>query len=59
VVLCAFVLESFFRLLAAQLVGCKTIVLYLVCQTFQVLLALAAAYVVFGGRVFPLPAVGS
>lgn len=53
---CAIGLESNFRRLAAQLVGGKPIVLYLVGQSFNVVLTLVAAYLAFGGRLLPLPA---
>jgi uncharacterized integral membrane protein (TIGR00698 family) len=45
-------LESNFRQLAIQLVGGKPIVLYLIGQTFNVLLTLLIAWLAFGGVFF-------
>jgi uncharacterized membrane protein YadS len=42
-------LESNFRLLAGQLAGGKPIVLYIVGQSFNLVLTLSIAYVAFGG----------
>jgi uncharacterized integral membrane protein (TIGR00698 family) len=42
-------LESNFRQLASQLAGGKPIILYLVGQTFNLILTLLAAYIAFGG----------
>jgi uncharacterized integral membrane protein (TIGR00698 family) len=45
-------LESNFKELAGQMVGGKPIVLYLVGQTFNLVLSLLAAYLAFGGYLF-------
>jgi uncharacterized membrane protein YadS len=46
-------LESNFKELASQMVGGKPIVLYVVGQTFNIVLTLLAAYLAFGGILFP------
>ncbi|HSN55229.1 MAG TPA: hypothetical protein VLT32_11170, partial [Candidatus Sulfomarinibacteraceae bacterium] len=46
-------LESNFKELASQLVGGKPIILYIVGQSFNILLTLLAAWLVFGGILFP------
>jgi uncharacterized integral membrane protein (TIGR00698 family) len=46
-------LESNFKELASQMVGGKPIVLYVVGQTFNIVLTLIAAYLAFGGILFP------
>ncbi len=46
-------LESNFKELASQLVGGKPIILYLVGQTFNILLTLLMAWIAFGGLLFP------
>ncbi len=48
-------LESNLRELAKQLVGGKPIILYLVGQTFNVILTLAVAWLVLSGTIFPEP----
>lgn len=48
-------LESNFRNFADQLAGGKPIVLYAVGQTFNVVLTLLAAWLAFGGVLFPAP----
>jgi len=48
-------LESNLRELAKQLVGGKPIVLYLVGQTFNIILTLAVAWLVLSGTIFPSP----
>lgn len=48
-------LESNFRELAAQLVGGKPIVLYIVGQSFNILLTLLAAWLAFGGILLTVP----
>ncbi|RMH38368.1 MAG: putative sulfate exporter family transporter, partial [Nitrospirae bacterium] len=48
-------LESNFRHLTAQLVGGKPIWLYIIGQTFNVLLTLLAAWLAFGGILFDKP----
>lgn len=48
-------LEADFRRLIAQVVGGRPIILYLVGQTFNILLTLAVAYLAFGGILFDLP----
>ncbi len=48
-------LESNFREMAHQLVGGKPVVLYLVGQTFNILLTLLVAWLAFGGILFPRP----
>ena len=45
-------LESNFRALTSQVQGGRPITLYLVGQTFNVVLTLAAAYLAFGGLIF-------
>ena len=45
-------LESNFRDLASQLVGGKPIILYIVGQSFNLVLTLIAAYLAFGGILF-------
>ncbi len=45
-------LESNFRQLASQLAGGKPIVLYVVGQSFNLILTVAAAYLAFGGILF-------
>jgi len=45
-------LESDFRELAHELVGGKPIILYLLGQTFNIVLTLGAAYLAFGGILF-------
>jgi uncharacterized integral membrane protein (TIGR00698 family) len=45
-------LESNFRDLAKQLVGGKPIILYIVGQSFNLILTLGAAYLAFGGILF-------
>ncbi|HSL18488.1 MAG TPA: putative sulfate exporter family transporter [Methylomirabilota bacterium] len=45
-------LESNFKELASQLVGGKPIILYVVGQSFNILLTLLAAWLVFGGILF-------
>jgi uncharacterized integral membrane protein (TIGR00698 family) len=47
-------LESNFKELASQLVGGKPIILYIVGQSFNILLTLLAAWLVFGGILFPV-----
>ncbi len=42
-------LESNFRLLAAQMAGGKPIILYIVGQSFNLILTLLIAYIAFGG----------
>lgn len=49
-------LESNFRKLVHQLVGGKPIMLYIIGQTFNIILTLVAAYVAFGGVLFDRPA---
>ena len=46
-------LESNFRELASQLVGGKPIYLYIVGQSFNLILTLLMAYIAFGGFIFP------
>jgi hypothetical protein len=46
-------LESNFRELARQLVGGKPIVLYIVGQSFNLILTLLMAWIAFGGVLFP------
>ena len=46
-------LESNFRELASQLVGGKPIYLYIVGQSFNLILTLLMAWIAFGGIVFP------
>jgi len=48
-------LESNFRELAGQLVGGKPIILYIVGQSFNILLTLLMAWIAFGGVLFDLP----
>jgi uncharacterized membrane protein YadS len=48
-------LESNFRELAGQLVGGKPIILYIVGQSFNILLTLLMAWLAFGGVLFTLP----
>ncbi len=48
-------LESNFRDLAKQMVGGKPIVLYVVGQSFNLLLTILAAYLAFGGILFDKP----
>ena len=45
-------LESNFRDLASQLVGGKPIILYIIGQSFNLILTLIAAYLAFGGILF-------
>ena len=45
-------LESNFKDLATQLVGGKPIILYIVGQSFNLVLTLIAAYLAFGGILF-------
>jgi len=47
-------LESNFRELSSQLVGGKPIILYLVGQSFNIMLTLLMAYIAFGGVLFSL-----
>lgn len=47
-------LESNFKELAAQMVGGKPMTLYLVGQTFNIVLSLIASYLAFGGILFAL-----
>jgi uncharacterized membrane protein YadS len=42
-------LESNFRLLAAEIAGGKPIILYIVGQSFNLILTLLVAYIAFGG----------
>jgi len=46
-------LESNFKELASQLVGGKPIILYIVGQSFNILLTLLMAWLAFGGILFP------
>ncbi|HID76979.1 MAG TPA: putative sulfate exporter family transporter, partial [Planctomycetaceae bacterium] len=46
-------LESNFRALAQQMAGGKPIVLYIVGQSFNLILTLLAAYLAFGGWLLP------
>ena len=46
-------LESNFRELASQLVGGKPIYLYIVGQSFNLILTLLMAWIAFGGVLFP------
>lgn len=48
-------LESNFKALARQMVGGKPVVLYIVGQSFNLILTLIAAYLAFGGILFDLP----
>ena len=48
-------LESNFKKMAAMIKGGSPVVLYLVGQTFNLVLTLAAAYIFFSGKIFPLP----
>ncbi len=48
-------LESNFKELASQLVGGKPIILYVVGQSFNLVLTLIAAYLAFGGILWPKP----
>ncbi len=48
-------LESNFKDLANQLVGGKPIILYIVGQSFNILLTLLVAWLVFGGILFGVP----
>ena len=48
-------LESNFRELAGQLVGGKPIILYVVGQSFNILLTLLMAWLAFGGVLFTIP----
>ncbi|MBS4029803.1 MAG: putative sulfate exporter family transporter, partial [Clostridiales bacterium] len=48
-------LDSNFGDMARLVKGGSPVKLYLVGQTFNVVLTLLAAYVFFGGRFFPLP----
>lgn len=47
-------LESNFRDLASQLVGGKPIYLYIVGQSFNLILTLLMAWIAFGGSIFPV-----
>ncbi len=46
-------LESNFRLLAAEIAGGKPIILYVVGQSFNLILTLLVAYIAFGGWLLP------
>jgi uncharacterized membrane protein YadS len=46
-------LESNFKELAKQMVGGKPMVVYIVGQTFNLILTLVVAYIAFGGILFP------
>jgi uncharacterized integral membrane protein (TIGR00698 family) len=48
-------LESSFRELGRQMAGGKPLVLYIVGQTFNLVLTLIMAYLAFGGILFPRP----
>ena len=48
-------LESDFREMAKQLVGGKPIILYVLGQSFNLVLTLVAAYLAFGGILFEKP----
>lgn len=48
-------LESNFREMAKQLVGGKPIILYVLGQSFNLVLTLVAAYLAFGGILFEKP----
>jgi len=56
---CAIGLESDFRLLVKDMVGGKPILLYATGQTLNIALTLLAAYLAFGGVLFPPPAIGN
>lgn len=51
-------LESNFRDLSSNMVGGKPFVLYIVGQTFNLILTLIAAYLAFGGILFAVPNLG-
>jgi uncharacterized integral membrane protein (TIGR00698 family) len=48
-------LESNFKVMAAQMQGGKPMILYLVGQTFNIILTLFIAWLVLSGVLFPLP----
>ncbi len=48
-------LESNFRDLASQMVGGKPLILYVIGQSFNLVLTVTAAYLAFGGILFPRP----
>ena len=51
-------LESNFRELSTQLRGGKPMILYLVGQTFNIILTFAVAWLVLSGVIFPVPNLG-
>ena len=51
-------LESNFQILAQQMRGGKPMILYIVGQSFNILLTLAVVWLMLSGNFFPVPELG-